>query len=148
MLILPTMRAPRASPAAPQQETTSSGEQVKSCGVQSAQRADEADHPVESTDATLSGEVMLETQQTHLKKMARSTQHLMTHMPKNQHWEFCQRAKVTKSQARWKITEGENAIVFGERVTADHLITGDEVSKGIDNGKSGLSPFGPSHKMG
>ena len=40
---------------------------------------------------------------------------------------------MQKAQARRKLGEGEPATTFGEKVTMDHLICGDESSHRIDD---------------
>ena len=62
-----------------------------------------------------------------LKAEALSISHLMTHNPKNPHCSSCQRAKMqAKPAPRRKNKHPEDApTVFGEQVTADHLIAQD-----------------------
>ena len=100
--------------------------------------APEGEQPAADAIAAAGGEEVVPVEPTPLKAEAKSTQHLMTHLPKNPHCEICCRTKVTKAQARRKLTEGESAEVFGERITADHLICGDEPSRGVDDEKVAL----------
>jgi hypothetical protein len=75
-----------------------------------------------------------------LKAEAVSISHLMTHNPKNIHCSSCQRAKMQlKAAPRRKDKKPEDApTVFGEQVTADHLIAQDVGDESIMGDKVGL----------
>ena len=72
-----------------------------------------------------------------LKKEALSVHHLLTHMPKNRYCAACMKAKMQKAHCRKKKGEslGPRPLNFGDQITADHLISKDEASHGIDSQK-------------
>ena len=57
-----------------------------------------------------------------LIKESTTREHLMTHVPKNPYCQICQRAKMYKPPSYKKETSTIEAEVFGDHVTADHLI--------------------------
>ena len=63
---------------------------------------------------------------------AMSLRHLLTHLPKNEHFAACMRATMTKKHARRRHTPaGPDAPVsFGDSITADHLFSIGERGKG------------------
>ena len=69
-----------------------------------------------------------------LRRIARSLEHAMTHLPKNLYCKWCQRAKLYKKPARRiKGRRGEiKPDHFGICVTCDHMVTKDVNSQGID----------------
>ena len=67
------------------------------------------------------------------RRIAHSDEHLMTHLPKNDYCEYCQRAKIYTWPARRKAHPGEESpTVFGQSVTCDHMICKSFNSMGID----------------
>ena len=72
-----------------------------------------------------------------LKAEAISVSHLMTHFPKNPHCTACQRAKMTTAPARKTYRPEPDPQVFGENVTADHVII-IESDEGVDGERAAL----------
>ena len=74
-----------------------------------------------------------------LKEEATSIQHLLTHTPKNPFCDVCNRAKMTKrpSYRSGGSTQVE-ANTFGEHITADHLVLGDDEEMDIDGSRTAL----------
>lgn len=75
-----------------------------------------------------------------LKAEANSISHLLTHLPKNPHCIWCQRAKTI---AKKKNKQGKPSVIksekFGDVITMDHLISSDTGSKGINEESVGLA---------
>ena len=73
------------------------------------------------------------------KEEAKSIQHLLTHTPKNPFCDVCNRAKMTKrpSYCSGGSTQVE-ANTFGEHLTADHLVLGDDEEMDIDGSRNAL----------
>jgi hypothetical protein len=67
-----------------------------------------------------------------LKEEAVSLTHLLTHHPKNKWCQYCMRAKMPRVHCRVKDgAGGPPATVFGDSVTADHVVLNDEESQGL-----------------
>ncbi len=79
--------------------------------------------------------------QKDLKAIALSREHLLTHLPKNPWCHACQRSKVNAKRARRKANKAARLAeirVFGDLVTADHLVSKNDVSAGIDDESFGM----------
>ena len=74
-----------------------------------------------------------------LKEEAKSLGHLMSHHPKNPYCDVCNKAKMTKPPSYRR--DGSSIVEakkFGDHITCDFLITGDEYEMGIDEEKCAL----------
>ena len=74
-------------------------------------------------DANESGDEPLGTEQLDKMAEALTVKHLMTHVPKNPWCPSCQRAKPQRKPCKRNAHVGPVPAVFGEQVTADHIIT-------------------------
>ena len=74
-----------------------------------------------------------------LKEEAKSLGHLVSHRPKNPYCDICNKAKMTKPPSYRR--DGSSIVEakkFGDHITCDFLITGDEYEMGIDEEKCAL----------
>ena len=74
-----------------------------------------------------------------LKQEALSLGHLISHHPKNPFCDVCKRAKMSKSPS-YRV-EGSSQVdskKFGDHITCDFLVTGDDYERGIDDEKAAL----------
>ena len=98
------------------------------------------DHAEESEDNELVPPVELD-KQAKLKLEAQSTQHLLTHRPKNPYCQSCQRAKLQrKAHAKKKtpVEERHEAKAFGDLITGGHIVTIAEIEKSVDGKRDAL----------
>ena len=82
-----------------------------------------------------------EPSQKDLKAVAASREHLLTRIPKNAWCRACQRAKMNAKRARRRTNKAARMAeirVFGDLVTADHLVSKNDVSAGIDDEGYGM----------
>ena len=69
-----------------------------------------------------------------LREKAQTTEHLLTHLPKNPFCKACIRGKTTRKHARTRQLADMTLIptLFGEQVTADHLVSNRADSQGVE----------------
>jgi hypothetical protein len=80
-----------------------------------------------------------ESQETRLRREAKTVLHLMTHLPMNEFCDFCREGKLRKKPARRRRnpTMIEQPDTWGHTLLADHLMTG-EMGLSINGDKFGL----------
>ena len=75
-----------------------------------------------------------------LKAEAKSTAHILRHMPFNKYCETCVRAKMLRRPARRTVTKAENTPKkFGDLVNADHIIANSDEAMGLTGERNALA---------
>ena len=116
-------------------------EYLKAAEIEAVESADRKVMPHESSDGPLDPDFIRKRDKgvSALKEEAKSIAHQMNHIPKNPHCDVCNKAKMLKPPGR--SVGGSQQIdsdKFGQRITADFLVTMSEAELGIDSDRVAL----------